>query len=251
MTLTEVRTLFRTISGRYDLVNNDGSDNGANWYINQGIKVLDGLQETPASSARYQKDIAIGAYRFTLGPQYCRSIEEVWMMDSESRWELEKVTLNWMRTEYSEEFSSIDTGSPLYYCPLIHGLGPDQKTLDITGSDIYTTQFTYDHEDLIFADQGSWYSYRGILWMPPSDSIATVEIVGKFFSAELSGDTDTNYWTVKQPMAVVQAACYVLESMNRNFEGARDWLGALGVPLTGIDHDFVGEEIAGVSEMEG
>lgn len=41
MNLREIRKLFLDMSGRYDLVNEDLSDNGANYYINEGSKWLD------------------------------------------------------------------------------------------------------------------------------------------------------------------------------------------------------------------
>jgi len=41
MNLLEIRKQFRTTSGRYDLVNDDYSDNGANHFINEGVKWLD------------------------------------------------------------------------------------------------------------------------------------------------------------------------------------------------------------------
>ena len=41
MNLLEIRTKFRSISGRYDLVNSDYSDNGANFFIEEGRKWLD------------------------------------------------------------------------------------------------------------------------------------------------------------------------------------------------------------------
>jgi hypothetical protein len=39
--LFQLRLTFRGFSGRFDLVNTDGSDNGANFYINEAIKWLD------------------------------------------------------------------------------------------------------------------------------------------------------------------------------------------------------------------
>lgn len=41
MNLIEIRELFRNTSGRYDLVNDDFSDNGADLFINDAIKWLD------------------------------------------------------------------------------------------------------------------------------------------------------------------------------------------------------------------
>jgi hypothetical protein len=41
MNLLQIRTKFRSVSGRYDLVNDNFSDNGANFFIEEGRKWLD------------------------------------------------------------------------------------------------------------------------------------------------------------------------------------------------------------------
>ncbi len=41
MNLSEIRTLFVSKSGRRDLVDEYGFDNGANYYINSGLRMLD------------------------------------------------------------------------------------------------------------------------------------------------------------------------------------------------------------------
>ena len=58
MNLIEIRTMFRDISGRYDLVNTDLSDNGADIYIQQGQKSLERRTNYTPSTATVFKDIA-------------------------------------------------------------------------------------------------------------------------------------------------------------------------------------------------
>lgn len=41
MNLVDIRKMFREVSGRYDLVNVDFTDNGANFYLNEACKWLD------------------------------------------------------------------------------------------------------------------------------------------------------------------------------------------------------------------
>ena len=59
MNLLQIRTKFRDISGRFDLVNSDYSDNGADFYINEGRKFLDRLGEVQKSWASCFRFIGI------------------------------------------------------------------------------------------------------------------------------------------------------------------------------------------------
>jgi len=43
MTLVEIRAEFLKLSGRHDLVNDDGTNNGADFYINAGLRMLNNM----------------------------------------------------------------------------------------------------------------------------------------------------------------------------------------------------------------
>ena len=118
---------------------------------------------------------------------YARAIKEVWIMDSDGRSKLTPKTLSWIRKTYADVLSDIDTGTPLYYSLAIIGLSPEQASLT---SEDYTDEFTYDVDEIRFGDH---YLYNGIIFMPPSDGVYTVTIIGEFFSKTLSNDTDNNY----------------------------------------------------------
>ena len=75
MNLLQLRVKFREISGRFDLVNDDGSDNGADFFINEGRKYLDRLDETQKSWASCFRWLEIG--KFSVSFPYCRAIKEV------------------------------------------------------------------------------------------------------------------------------------------------------------------------------
>ena len=49
MDLLQARKTFRDLSGRHDLVNEDGSDAGIDFYINEGRKFLDRLDDSPTA----------------------------------------------------------------------------------------------------------------------------------------------------------------------------------------------------------
>jgi hypothetical protein len=254
MNLGQIRERFAKISGRYDLVDpsdwSDGSYLSADWFINTGIKLLDSLQETKASTARYQTDIASGDY--TLEIKLARSIKSVWMVEDDGRYRLVKKDFDWIKSNYTDIDADLDTGEPYYWAPNIIGLSPEQSALtSAAGGTPYTGTFTYDGEDIMFSDEGDWFAYNGIIWMPPADGTYTVIVVADFFSEELTADADTNYWTDQYPMTVVYAACWVLESTLRNREGMADWMGAIMTTITGLDHDLVAQEIAEVGSMKG
>ena len=62
MNLLQIRQKFRTLSGRHDLVESDGSDNGADFYINAGQRHLDRLDETQKSPAICYKFCEVNRY---------------------------------------------------------------------------------------------------------------------------------------------------------------------------------------------
>ena len=60
MNLAEVRSWFIQDSGRYDLVNADGSDNGADKFINAGQNFLDQLGVVPKRKAKNYVKLQVG-----------------------------------------------------------------------------------------------------------------------------------------------------------------------------------------------
>jgi hypothetical protein len=89
---------------------------------------LDNRQPTPQSTKRYQTDISSGDIFAKV--QNLRAVKEVWMMNSDGRFQLTKKPLGWIREEYAEESSSLDTGEPLYYAETVIGLSPSQDTAE-------------------------------------------------------------------------------------------------------------------------
>jgi len=252
MPLSNVRNLFIALSGRKDLVTGSGADNGADAYINAGQDYLDAHQLTPKSISHYLKDVAIGAYKLEVAN--LRILHEVWVIDADGRTQLEPKTLNWLKTEYSEDLDDIDSGTPLYYCRDISGLAPQHA--ELTDS-TYTTDFTYGHETIIF---GNHWKKTNLLILPPPDAVVTIDVVGEFYSKTLPDTTtgkdatvyaDQSYWTEVHPGLLVDAALMMLERSYRNTSGMIDWKNSIELTLQGIDFDLVSQDIAGVSAMEG
>ena len=247
MNLLEFRQFFRTTSGRYDLVNSDGSDNGLNTIVNSAQGYLDRLADIPAGEGRLFKEIEAGDYlvKFTRS----RSVKEVWIVGEDSDGEISRLPLTkytakelrgvdtlTLESAYVKAPSAITQGRPLYYCPLTvrmmkessGGVGSMMDVLPV-GND----------------------EYSGIYLMPPSDADYAVELVGNFYSESLSSDDDETFWTSLHPLTLYAAVMRQLEIIHRNSEGVRDWDSAIAGDVVGIDMDGVAQDISDITKMEG
>lgn len=243
MDLVGIRTQFVRDSGRVDLVDDESGygDNGADYYINAGIRYLDGRQDTPKTFAWYKTNIVQGDTGVVL--MKARSIHEVWVADGDGRAPVEKKDLGWIRENYPEPVADIDQGIPLYWAPAVIGLSPEQQDLD---GDDFAAMFDWD--EIVF---GEHEAYNGIVFMPPADGTYTVSILGRFASRLLEKDTDMNWWTIHYPELVIYAACRELEAVMRNRQGIADWDAVIGERLLGIERDRVRQNVAGRNEMKG
>lgn len=239
MNLLQLRTKFRGLSGRFDLVNDDYSDNGADFFINEGRKYLDRLDETQKSWASCFRFMETGFWSVQF--PYCRVIKEVWAASSTSRWQLEKKRLQDLMEGYLTGLpSSRELGCPLYYSPCISRYVPENATV-------------LDIESFIgWVDipSGNAHEYNAILVNVPTSEKLTITINGLFYSAELVNDTDENYWSAVHPMLLYMAAMRQIEIANRNTQGVNDWNMAIMTEIKQLGMDLVEELIAEVSEME-
>ena len=239
MNLLQLRTKFREISGRFDLVNEDFSDNGADFYINEGRKFLDRLDETSKSWASCFRFVEIDHYAVSI-PQ-CRAIKEVWAATTSARWQLKKKTLQDLTAEYLTTLPSGRTsGSPAYYSPQITRYIPDEVQ----------NQSFEGFLGYIDIPSGDVSEYNTILLNVPVSERTLIEVRGLFYSAELSADTDTNSWSVNHPLLLISAAMRYVEVVNRNTQGVNDWTNAILVDMKQIGMDLVEELIAEVTQIE-
>ena len=240
MTLTQIRALFESRSGRSDLVNADGSDNGADFFIQSGQRTLERLVEVDKSWARSYKTLAAGDYYAIF--KGCRAVKEVWLSTADGRVRLEKVSQREMREEYYEDApDAVTQGDTLSYCLISLRTYPD--------ADAVVIDYLYDDE--LTDDATTDYEYTGIIFQPPPDVAAQLEVFGLFYSPKLSDDADKNYWTVNHPEILLIGALYQLEVAYRNTEGANDWMRAIQLELVGLEKDWVESEIADVTQIEG
>ena len=239
MNLLQIRTKFRDISGRFDLVNDDYSDNGADFYLNEGRKFLDRLDETQKSWASQFRFIEID--RYIASVQYCRVIKEVWVATTTQRWQLEKKNIQDLISEYlTGTPSSRASGTPLYYSPTITRYNP---------ADIQADEFE-SFLQWVEIPAGKVEEYNTILLNVPTSERIVVEVKGLFYSPELVNDTDTNHWSVNHPMLLIRAALRELEINNRNTQGVNDWTSAITNDMRLLGMDLVEEEISEVTQIE-
>ena len=237
MNLSEIRAKFVQFTGRYDLVNTDDSDNGANFFINAGQRFLDRRIDFKKSQGVYYKSVAADSWYIRLDG--CRSLEKVWVYDSEERWELERKDLSWLYKQYPDLISDTDSGDVAYWAP------SELRGMRVADMDDQGDFFTH-----VLGESGR-ENVSGITILPPTDVALVVELFGKFYSPTLENDGDESYWSVVVPETLLMAAQYRLEVFYRNTEGAKDWLGAIDLDLLDIDKDTVQEDNANVDQMEG
>ena len=238
MPLSTVRMDFVDKSGRFDLVEPDGSDKGANEIINRGQRLLDLLHITSKTRRRYFGLLTVGQFQVEL--ESCRAIENVWTVTATVRTKLTERTLAYMRENYAMPFNQVSNALPTDWARNTVGLAPQQYD---------ETTFTgmYGHEDIVTGDH---YNKVGLLILPPSDSTYTLEVEGLFFSRTLDTDTALSYWTEIYPEMLVHASLVTLEGLYRNSQGVKDGMAVLNGMLDGLDNSMVDQEAANVGFLK-
>lgn len=242
MNLGTIRDQFLQQSGRYDLgtigsdsPSTNGTDTGADFFLNSGMKMLERMRDGPKSTARYFNELAADAWYDKF--QLCRSIKEVWINNATGRSQLEKKDIDWLRVEYSGLISATDSGTPLYYAPA------ELRTVDNTDIDNLGAFFNYVYS--------TTEDYSGVIILPPTDEAVVLEVWGHFYTTEMSTNSDRNYWTDLQPMILIMSALYQLEVSYRNTEGANDWMLSIEKQITTLDFDNVEQDAVDIDQMGG
>lgn len=260
MSLLSVRTLFRKRSGRFDLVNADFSDNGANDYINEGQRMLDLSVIGPHSRARHPVPAVIG--QLVVNVRDCISIENVWFSTGDGRVRLERKSEEWIRENYTDLFDDAildldppvknvtdDTdamATPLYYA--VRTMRPSPEIEQRAYRDQKSLSARWDMDGLVI---GEYYKSLGIIIAPPPDEAGTFSIHGMFLSPRLSDDDDKSFWTEMYPEALVHAAMFRVEATMRNRQGMLDQVAAMKPIIDGLLAANIYQETAEYTEMEG
>jgi len=192
MNLLQLRTKLIELSGRFDLVvdpkGDDYSDNGADFFIYEGQKFLDRLDETQKSWASCFRFIEVGG--FSASVPHCRAIKEVWAMSSSARWQLDKKDIQDLIAGYLTGLpSSRSTGIPLYYSPGITRYIPEDETADSFESFIGWVDIPI----------GNASAYNTVILNVPTEEKLALDVKGLFYTAQLVEDEDENHWSVNHP----------------------------------------------------
>lgn len=236
MTLSKVRSEFVNQSGRLDLVNEDGSNNGADFYINAGQKYLDRLIESGQGSSIIYRYVKPLEYLITFN--YCRVIEHISISNLSSFYWLNKLEMTELKDIYQKPFEIVAPGRPQYFSLA-------SVEMNHEGDDLYNGM------SIRMNTISDWPEYNGVVIMPPADQEYHLEIWGKFYSKTLVNDDDENFWTAQFSYILVMAAQRSLEVFYRNSQGAKDWTAAIQSELFEIEKDFVEETYFGYNQMEG
>jgi len=248
----DLRDMFIELSGRHDLVTDTDEDAGADFFINAGQKTLDRFFgfSTGKASARYP--VIVPAGTFIVKTVGLRAIKEVWLSNADGKTQLQKATINELKSSYNEEFSSVPQGTPGYYAPAIIRPYPDT---------LASSTGMYNVSDLLLYSAtapAQHYNYHGLVIMPPPDGTYTIEIVGLFYSptlsATLSGSVWTqtrSYWTEVHPETLVKAALFELSNFYQGQDSIKSYKDTMMMDVIGIDNDIVEEELTGSLIMKG
>ena len=240
MDLIHIREKFREISGRYDLVNEDLSDSGADFYINEGSKWLDRAVETTKSWAT--RTLIVPTNTWYVKFPFARAVKEVWIATTEGKWQLEKKRLqDLIAAFYTQPPAEWVSGTPEYYSPAITRYIPE----DITPGTLATFAA---YVGVISAPHPE---YNAVILSCPVDQETLVDVTGLFYSALLEADEDENYWSVAHPLLLIQAAVRwtYLVSSNKPLLDSADR--GLDGELTRLGMDLVEQMIAEIDQMEG
>ncbi len=205
-TFLDLKLRFREASGRYDLIDSDGTvlTLGGDRFIHSGIKYLEDRVDTPV--AWQPVTVTAEAGSDTRKIIECSVVKSFFVCDSNGDYtELEAIPYG-LLLEWKTDSS--DTGTPSYYCII-----PSSKYYKVTAGNpgVYVEIY------------------------PSPDATYTYSAIGRLYSAQMTQNTDENFWSVYYPELAVWAACYQLEVLYRNTTGANDWLAQINEALRGVD----------------
>ena len=249
MNLLQIRTQFVKISGRYDLVNpSTFADAGADFYIQQGQRSLERRLNINPTVAKFYDDLTVGQYKVSI--PNCRAIQEVWILGSESRTEVEKlgdydlraIHQQFVSNMYTSPLSTMETGRPSHY--YLTNLRRSPETEDGSGdSDTITSYLdtTYPFDP----------TNSGIILFPRCQEAYGIEVKGLFYSPTLSTNTDSNVWSANYPTLLIWSALRELEIMFRGSKTASSWEALIEGELIGIEKDAIEQEVNSINVLEG
>ena len=236
MNLLQIRELFREVSGRWELVNNDLSDAGADHYINEAIRWLDRRADVNRAWATIPLWVPQGSWVVQFPT--ARSIRNV-------RYEhlpvciIKPVDM----FGYLNRFEGrLPTAIPSA-CSILVTAQAEEGTLPKTTenfkeffSSIEISNATDEVNTVIFDAH-----------VPNED--AMISLVGMFYQQPLIEDTDTNFWSRNHSMLLVNAAVRQVHVASGN-KALLDILNEeMQADFTAFEFDRIEESLEGNSQM--
>lgn len=236
MNFFQIKRMFRDLSGRYDLVDDDSQDT-VNDLINEASRKLDRQGENQKTWGSHFEEAVIDAFKVDI--PNCRAIKEVWLTNAElDRWRIEKMDLQEIVATYLS--STPTSGEPLYYSPVITREIPEGTDLSA-----FAAYMTYLDTSVAIG-----YDVNAVVILPPTDEALLVEVRGLYYSARMVADADTNYWSTVHPLTLLKASLLELEIFNQNEGKTKQWRSALAEDLIGISKDLVEEVVSEIDQIE-
>lgn len=223
MTLSEFRNFFVKMSGRYDLVKQDGegyADAGADTLINMGVRMLDSMFTHNKShgkvSVKLKPNQALYMVRSVL------SIEDIqFSADSGT------VTLDYIQEQEIEEKLALDGGNT--GCPKYYAIASVVR-------------------DAFLDNAQSVFKQLHFKICPVPDQVYSAQVYGRM-SIPLKNENDTNFWTLNYPETLISATMYHIERFHRNSQGMRDHMAAIRQDLRNLEHNLIESQSDSSSQM--
>jgi len=217
MQLIDIRKKFVELSGRYDLMDENFGDTGADFFIQAGQRFLD--RRANLDSIQYGTTI----YRcppdgYVKCPD-CWLVKYVWWVRPEGNLPLKEI-----RHPVAPSFLlGTKVAGPRFWVPRYTRYVMDLAKVSSASVLAAASAFT-DTEQL--------YQKLSLEVLPHPTQPVDIMIQGRFYSPPLLEDDDYNAWSMKFPETLLKASLYQLEVFYRNTEGANDWFAALQQDLT-------------------
>lgn len=242
MNLGTGRAKFKTLTGNYSLVNSDGSDNGADYFLNQGQKWLDDNYYQYKADQVSIHSVDAGDYLILL--RYLKYIEPggVTLVNSSGEISiLSEVSID--DINYNFETPSMQgTGEPSYWTYAPIRLAPLQQDY------IQATVDAVDGTDVI--QVGDSTPYVGILLTPTADATYSIQIRARFYEAPLVDDTDVSFWTTNHSYPWLLASIGTYYISLGNAKGAAEMFGQAQGFMRGLITDTIQRELSQHPSMQ-
>ena len=239
MNLREIRKQFVHASGRFDLRNDDGTDNGADFYLQAGQKHLENLVHYDKAKASHY--VQLNGLSGVVLPQV-RTVETVLAKTlTESARPLTRMSL-------AQALTLVDACStseiPSYYL-LIRSRGNAESLF--FGIEMLSAVSAADVSD------GTRFDSHALIVFPAlqTTQVVQLEVIGLTRESLLHDDTDENFWSLQWPSLLVYAGLRELEVLYRNTAGVRDWDVAIQGTLTALEFDAVQDESDQITKILG